>query len=201
MTARGLRNNNPGNIVQSGIEWRGKVVPSTDPRFETFDTPHNGIRAAAKLLLSYQDKHGLRTVRGIINRWAPPAENDTGAYINIVAGELGVHADDQIDLHRFTTLVPLVSAIIRHENGEQPYAAELIAAAVSDALEVEAPVPDTPAPVTPEIPANTSAPEPVNPIASPGPVALSASTATSATLVASAVLRWATSDGCLPADF
>lgn len=140
-TPRGIRNNNPGNIVQSGIAWRGKLAQPTDDRFEQFDTAENGIRALAKLLLSYQDKHGLRTPRGIINRWAPPSENDSLAYAKVFGDALGVGIDETVDLHRTTTLIAATLAIIRHENGVQPYAADLIAAAVVDALQIDTPAP------------------------------------------------------------
>lgn len=130
---RGIRNNNPGNIRKSKATWRGKVEGS-DPDFETFDSPQNGIRAIAKTLLSYQDTHGLRTVRRMISRWAPATENNTIAYANAVAAALGVDMDEPIDIHRETVLAPFVMAIIRHENGKQPYPAETIEAAVQDAL-------------------------------------------------------------------
>lgn len=136
MIPRGIRNNNPGNIIQSGIAWQGKLAKPDDPRFEQFDTAQNGIRALAKLVISYQDKHGLRTVRGIINRWAPPVENDTGAYVAAVANAVGVKPDDTIEVHRTATLAALTTAIIRHENGQQPYPATMIAAAVASALGV-----------------------------------------------------------------
>jgi hypothetical protein len=136
VTSRGIRNNNPGNIEKSSIPWRGKV-PGTDPRFETFDTPHNGIRALALNLLAKQDKHGKRTVREIISAWAPPNENDTEAYIRQVAFTLGVKDSDQLDLHRASVLGPFVMAVIRHENGTQPYFPEVISRALVDALGIE----------------------------------------------------------------
>jgi hypothetical protein len=72
-------------------------------------------------LVSYQDKHGCDTIREIISRWAPPFENNTTAYINAVAKWVGVGPDDQIDLHTFPIMLPLVTAIITHENGGNPY--------------------------------------------------------------------------------
>jgi hypothetical protein len=135
MTARGIRNNNPGNIRISPTPWKGKTSGS-DEAFETFVDPFYGIRAIGKTLLSYQDKHGLRTVRGIINRWAPPVENDTQAYALAVAATVGVDMDDQIDLHREAILLPVVMAIIRHENGSQPYSSATLAGAIQDALSV-----------------------------------------------------------------
>ena len=52
--ARGLRNNNPLNIVKSeNINWQGEVKPSTDPNFAQFETLEYGLRAAFKLLRTY----------------------------------------------------------------------------------------------------------------------------------------------------
>ena len=123
---RGIRNNNPGNIDQRKPKragWQG-AVPSaqlTDSRFEQFIAPEWGIRALAKTLLTYSRKHGLNTVRGIIDRWAPPVENNTEAYINQVAGKLGVSPCSPINVQDPKVMRVLVSAIIQHENGQQPY--------------------------------------------------------------------------------
>ncbi|KRW62322.1 hypothetical protein [Pseudomonas sp. TTU2014-080ASC] len=133
---RGIRNNNPGNIDYNPVnDWRGQLahVPTIEPRFCRFDSPQNGIRALGKLLLNYQRKHGLKTVRQIVNRWAPPKENDTGAYVSQVAKALGIDPDAPIDLSK-KHLSPLVVSIIKHENGQQPYSAEVIGEGVRRAL-------------------------------------------------------------------
>jgi len=129
-TPRGERNNNPGNIRLSATRWQGQV-DGTDPAFVTFATPQDGIRALAKLLRNYQTIHGLRTVRGIINRYAPPAENNTSAYVASVAAALGVSPDAPLDLNNDATLQQLVAAVIQHENGRNVYAADTIAAGVA----------------------------------------------------------------------
>jgi hypothetical protein len=126
---RGERNNNPGNIVKSDIFWRGEIA-GDDKRFESFASPDEGIRALAVILQNYQKKYGLNTVRGIINRYAPPVENDTGAYINAVSGALGVSPDTPLNLADPGTLLPLVTAVIKHENGRVLYDQALIASAV-----------------------------------------------------------------------
>ena len=54
-------------------------------------------------------------MRRIIGRWAPPGENDTGAYVGVVARRMGVGADDLVDLHRHDQLRPMVEAIIGHD--------------------------------------------------------------------------------------
>ncbi|CUJ68357.1 LPD5 domain-containing protein [Achromobacter xylosoxidans] len=129
---RGIRNNNPGNI-QKGAGFQGEVE-GNDPRFATFATPEDGIRAIGMNLLTYQRQHGLDTVQGILNRWAPPSENDTGAYVGQVARALGVEPNQQLDLSDPATLTGLTAAIIRHENAMQPYNAAQLEAAVSAAL-------------------------------------------------------------------
>ena len=126
MQTRGLRNNNPGNIRHGSSRWQGMSADqSGDSAFVQFDTPEYGIRALTKLLRNYQTRYELFTVRDIINRWAPPSENDTGAYVGHVARIAGVNPDQRININ--DKMVPIVTAIIKHENGLQPYSQETIA--------------------------------------------------------------------------
>lgn len=120
--SRGIRNNNPGNI-RWGDEWKGLVPEAqrTDKSFCQFKAPEFGIRAMIIILRNYQSKYGLKTITGIIKRWAPPNENDTQAYIRSVAQATGADADKPIDLTDSRKLLPLLQAIIKHENGTQPY--------------------------------------------------------------------------------
>lgn len=134
---RGERNNNPCNLEQGNICWQGLVLSSRETRFCTFNTVENGIRAAAKCLLIYQTKHGLKTVRDIINRWAPPHENDTSAYVAHVARVLAVGEDAELNLKDYGTLFWLVKAIILHENGRCDYDDVTIRNAVTAALPKE----------------------------------------------------------------
>ena len=111
---RGIRNHNPGNIRKSPTAWQGEV-PGDDDLFETFATAEHGLRAIGRLLLNYQSKHGLNTVRQIIDRWAPPSENDTDQYVDHVAKRCGVGPDEHISIAQH--LRELMRAIVRHENG------------------------------------------------------------------------------------
>lgn len=86
-----------------------------------FKSPIYGIRAMARVLIAYQIKHGLRTIRQIIGRWAPPNENDTVTYVKAVSADTRLPADQLLDMHAYADLKPLVEAIIQHENGQQPY--------------------------------------------------------------------------------
>lgn len=126
---RGLRNNNPGNIVRTGTAWQGMAPDqSTDSRFVVFTSPVWGLRALARVLRSY-NKLGLLTVRDIINRWAPPVENDTSAYIAAVARNVGVSPTQPLVMTD-DVLSRIMEAIVQHENGQQPYSPELFAQAI-----------------------------------------------------------------------
>lgn len=120
--ARGIRNHNPGNIDRNATRWQGMAEDqSADPRFIVFKAPEWGIRALARTLMTYQDKHKCDTVRKIINRWAPPVENDTESYINAVARAVGVQPGEPIDVDQMDVMLPLVKAIIAHENAGYAY--------------------------------------------------------------------------------
>ena len=137
---RGIRNHNPGNIRRNSDPWQGLAERQGDVEFFTFKSPVYGIRALARTLITYQDKHGLRTIRQIIGRWAPPVENNTNAYVRAVAEATDVDADQTLDLHNFDYLLPVTKAIIKHENGQQPYTdAQITKALVLAGVEPEAP--------------------------------------------------------------
>ncbi|AXF75513.1 structural protein [Salmonella enterica] len=131
MTARGIRNNNPGNI-RWGDEWKGLVPETqrTDKSFCQFKSAEYGIRAMIIILRNYQRKHGLSTISGIINRWAPTNENDTQSYINSVAKATGVDPDQRIDTSDSRFMMKLLQAIIQHENGDQPYSFDVFVKAI-----------------------------------------------------------------------
>lgn len=127
LNARGIRNHNPGNI-RIGDLWKGLAnrVNMTDEQraersFCVFAGPAWGIRALAKILLTYQRKYGLYTIEDIITRWAPPVENDTESYIESVAARSGFERDEVVEISRAKVARPIIEAIILHENGRQPY--------------------------------------------------------------------------------
>lgn len=129
-TPRGIRNHNPGNLERvPGVRWRGQARAQTDPRFIVFDAPVWGIRAMARVLLTYYRRRGLRTVRQIVARWAPPSENLTGEYAADIARRLGVGIDAALELTA-PLLERLCAALVRHENGLDPYPASLYRDAV-----------------------------------------------------------------------
>lgn len=114
--ARAERNNNPGNI-EKGIAWKGLDPTRADSRFAVFTAPEWGFRAMARILLG-DWREGQNTVRSLIHEWAPPHENDTGAYVSQVARALGVQPDAPINVP--AKLPDLLRAIARHETGYWP---------------------------------------------------------------------------------
>ncbi|UDN34684.1 structural protein [Proteus sp. NMG38-2] len=118
--ARGERNNNPGNI-RHGSKWQGLSVEQTDKDFCQFISPEYGIRAIYKLLQTYQKKYGLNTIKTIINRYAPPNENNTIGYINRASKEIGIGINTPINTQLKNITIPLVIAIVNIELGYQPY--------------------------------------------------------------------------------
>lgn len=126
MTAKGIRLNNPGHI-RKGAPWQGLNDPADDGEFCWFKTPSDGIRAIARTLITYQDKRKARdgskidTVEEIIERWAPPSENATTAYVAHVRQVMGLDPGETLDVHQYAVMRPLVEGIILHECGEMPY--------------------------------------------------------------------------------
>lgn len=115
--ARGIRNNNPGNIewiADPARRWRGMV--SQDGRFGVFDTPANGIRAIGGELRASIRKG--QTLAQAIHEWAPAFENLTDAYLSHVEQVSGYRGEMRLT----AGMIPGVAeGIILHENGSNPY--------------------------------------------------------------------------------
>lgn len=117
MAARGIRNNNPGNIRRNNDPWQGLAAEQADPDFFRFTAPEWGYRALMKTIQTYRRKHGLRTIAEMISRWAPANENDTAAYIRSVCQEMQVNPAYVPDVDDRETMCALAAAISKHENG------------------------------------------------------------------------------------
>jgi hypothetical protein len=124
---RGIRNNNPGNLNYVGQAGATKEA-GPNGRFAVFRSAQEGLQELADQLRRYGQR-GINSVRSIISKFAPASENNTQAYINSVSGGLGVGADAALNLSDPRVLQSLMGAIIKVENGKNPYSAEMIAAA------------------------------------------------------------------------
>jgi hypothetical protein len=141
---RGLRLHNPGNVrIVKGVRWQGEAPTQRDREFVTFADAKWGIRALVRCLITYFDKRYAKDgskidcIADVIERWAPPNENNTQAYIQAVAKSMRVDPKQELDLYDFNTMKNLVIAIIRHENGQMPYSdAEIHAGLIAAGLQL-----------------------------------------------------------------
>ncbi|WP_291856912.1 hypothetical protein [Marinilabilia sp.] len=122
---RGIRNNNPGNLIYTNIKWTGKLPKdqNKDRRFEMFIAPEYGIRAMIKDL-KHDIEKGKNTVPTLISEYAPKFENNTAAYIQTVCKDLKVSQTTKL-LPSKNTLRLLVHSISRVENGDNYISNEL----------------------------------------------------------------------------
>lgn len=97
---RGLRNNNPLNLRHSASRWQGMRPEQTDKDFVQFRTMAWGYRAAWITLETYWkrfNKAGMRfTPHNILQRWAPPQENNTAAYLRTVCMLSGLGGNEAL---------------------------------------------------------------------------------------------------------
>lgn len=119
MTVRGIRNMNPGNI-RLGESWLGLRMKQTDPDFCQFTSMIYGCRALLKLLQTYVEKRGCTTIRKVVERWAPPSENDTSSYVLSVAAACRRDPDERLPVDVDPLIyLDLARAIARHECGPE----------------------------------------------------------------------------------
>lgn len=122
--ARGIRNNNPGNIRKDGSVWRGEVA-GPDKSFKTFETMAWGIRAIYHLLNNYRLLYGCDTIEKMIR--AVGASRRRERY-----GELHFHGVEPFRVPRTSRLTttdrsvmePIVRAMLRVETGMDVSAAD-----------------------------------------------------------------------------
>jgi hypothetical protein len=135
---RGIRNNNPGNIERSNIQWQGmltmdqvqqtgvldqagNVLTRTwDPIFVQSATPADGVRMIGHVLRA-KAARGLTNVDSIIRDYS---KTDQDTYVRNVTAALGLDPDagGQYQTIDVTAVLPaFATAIIQQENGQQPY--------------------------------------------------------------------------------
>lgn len=125
--ARGLRNNNPGNIERTTIQWAGTCNEQKDERFLTFEAPEWGIRAMVRILRNYQSQYNINTLNKATARWAPWADNNNPVeYAALVGNLAGIGPDQVIDFNDDGIMERIIPGFITKENGSQPYSNDVI---------------------------------------------------------------------------
>lgn len=118
MRPRGLRNNNPLNLRHNKQLWQGLSATQTDRSFLQFQSMAWGYRAAMVVIRTYVMSRGVKTLGAILSRWAPDADgNDEDLYLARVRALTGLERTSVIDPLDHDTMVSLVSAMSRVENG------------------------------------------------------------------------------------
>ena len=126
----GIRADNPGNI--HGTNWRAwEGGAGTDEyHYLRFRTPLDGLRAMRIILTAYQERHGIRSIAGICNRWVrhPRGAAQVAAfksYMLAVVQRSGFWANQRLNLEDEATEIRVAQAIVYAEQGQQPYPAGL----------------------------------------------------------------------------
>ncbi|ECZ5235216.1 lytic transglycosylase [Salmonella enterica subsp. enterica serovar Enteritidis] len=107
---------NVGNMRAVGGGW------------QRFGSAREGLAGMASQLLRYQSgrfnrNSRKRTLRQIINTYAPPNENKTSEYVQQVSAWTGLSPDAEIDLRDHDTMAKVLRAMVRKENGNKGLAA------------------------------------------------------------------------------
>lgn len=121
---RGIRNNNPLNIVLTEQKWQGKVTPNTDGKFEQFTSMAYGFRAAIIILKNYMRKHKLTTIAQIVARWCP--DSTQKKYVYSVCQQTGWGGNEKLICCKETlTKLAMAMAVVECGNEILQYKTEL----------------------------------------------------------------------------
>lgn len=116
-TPQGILNNNLTNIKKNMLSaWMGEE-PNPKSNFCRFVSRKFGYRATFLILHSYINKHGLRTLKDCIERWAPPTENHTYLYLRFVSNKSGYPEMVTVDLSDEDMMCRIVQAMVQMEVG------------------------------------------------------------------------------------
>lgn len=121
------RNNNPGNLRGAGTfiskmpGYIGEADAGQSGWFSVFKTKEDGAKAREALLFSGQSKIYTpeTTIREAMNRYAPPSENNTDAYVRLVAEAIGVPDTTKIKDLTGGQKSAWLDAITKHEGNRE----------------------------------------------------------------------------------
>lgn len=121
--SRADRNNNPGNIEDGRFARSIPGYVGSDGRFARFATPEAGW-TAMEHLVGGKVRRGKNTLSSLISSWAPPSENNTGAYIAAVSRATGIPSNAAINPSQISSIAKAMAAhegfkggVARHAGG------------------------------------------------------------------------------------
>ena len=117
-----IAKNNIFNIRANGAKWIGQT--GANKGFAEFDNREHGIRAWLVLMRTYRKKYDRATIRTIVERFAPPKENDTEKYIRFCEQQTGLGAETRLMFDNDYCL--LGKALARMETGSNVIPSEIL---------------------------------------------------------------------------
>ncbi|WP_272582664.1 hypothetical protein [Providencia sp. PROV261] len=130
-TTRGFRNKNPGNLRDANNKI-GLQGPEGD-QFAIFASDRDGLAAMSRQLMLDAER-GKNRIADYIEKYAPSNENKTQEYISMVSNWTGYGAYEYLDMHDPEVLAKLMNAMIKVENGAQPFSYDQIMEGVMDSI-------------------------------------------------------------------
>ena len=113
------KNNNPVNMRYYGVGWNGeRPAGLSKGDFTRFDTPQNGARAGIRNLMTLGKRHGF-TLNGIMPKFSPSSENDTGRHIRNISSISNIPPDKVLDPNDTGQMVDLLRGVIGAESGRK----------------------------------------------------------------------------------
>lgn len=113
------KNNNPVNMRYYGVGWNGeRPAGLSKGDFTRFDTPQNGARAGIRNLMTLGKRHGF-TLNGIMPKFSPSSENDTGRHIRNISSISNIPPDKVLDPNNTGQMVDLLRGVIGAESGRK----------------------------------------------------------------------------------
>ena len=113
------KNNNPVNMRYYGVGWNGeRPAGLSKGDFTRFDTPQNGARAGIRNLMTLGKRHGF-TLNGIMPKFSPSSENDTGRHIRNISSISNLPPDKVLDPNDTGQMVDLLRGVIGAESGRK----------------------------------------------------------------------------------
>lgn len=108
------QNRNYLNIkkLSNGARWEGQIGVDVHGHV-IFEHPAYSIRAGAMILKNYEDRHGINTIEGIINRFC---EGNKKQYVSFLCKELDFKPRQKISIKKH--LHRIIPAMIKFETGE-----------------------------------------------------------------------------------
>lgn len=128
---RGFRNKNPGNLRDAnnkiGLQGQGKDTMAV------FASERDGLAAMSRQLMLDAER-GKNRIDDYIRKYAPANENKTQEYIDMVSKQTGYGAYESLDMHDPEVLVKLMNAMIKVENGAQPFSYDQVMEGIMDSI-------------------------------------------------------------------